>query len=297
MNEGALPEELAQYENWTSSNRAGGQYLKRHLEPKGSEPSAVSKDEDPFTYVSEGSAELFRGGVKISLSYLPMNRDTVTDQVISAVIGDPPDDSPLSGKPLDNYHAEMEQWKVLTDFQLSLDSNGVAKTLKFAEILPDGYTVVFNPSLPSTFGEIRRRSKTILLTGDLTQQEAILSLLHECGHGVDLERFDGTDFDQSTRDSYSKLRLYNQAPGLLGVVEPKNGAMILRAERSAWAFALAKIKPFLAKEETADWLTRQKLREVVHKEFLQSYSKKIRENVKFTSQLQRMLRELFGRYL
>lgn len=140
--------------------------------------------------------------------------------------------------------------RILTHFELEAKGN----KLDITSLLPPNYRIIYKPSANIDQSGCIRKDKTILLGGDLTSLETVLTALHEVGHAVEWESLTSQDQNKIEID-YSKYveSLTRQALAELDLAKmhrpgDRSIETVLRLERNAWSFALRKIAPLIGND-------------------------------------------------
>lgn len=122
--------------------------------------------------------------------------------------------------------------------------------------IPEGYQLFFCPTDVLHYGSILHEQKKIYIIGNLASPISLVILLHEAGHGWDVQELEDPGSSKLTDDHEFALQ-----------------AEKIRRERAASAFALKTLRPFLSKEQRADAINY--LKHIA----LKSYNDKAREMI------------------
>ncbi len=282
MSEQKMPDdESVKYSSWTADDQKPDRnYLRDRLEPrmtrqerKDVDERAVALKESSIDYDERGNAEVEHGDVKISISYAPIDL-SLPHELVCNMTG-----NALTSDPVNLMYAS--DWRVVTDFSITRES----EALSLDDILPAGYTVAFKPEGSGYAIRKLDNCHSIMVYGDLTSPGGIMSLLHAAGLVHSEARLSETELGQGVHKKFAQGESLTR----------EEWAILLKSERSAWAYALTKIHPFLSRESSSGWLTRDDARLIAHKIALQQNSDYIREETSLLHHLKRTIDELFGR--
>ncbi|OGD62537.1 hypothetical protein A2215_00715 [Candidatus Berkelbacteria bacterium RIFOXYA2_FULL_43_10] len=130
--------------------------------------------------------------------------------------------------------------KILSTYSIEHENN----SLSVDELLPNGYRIVCVPELKGG-GLLDADGKFILVSKEVFNFETIMELLHEIGHAVVFESLDRAEREEALTDQAR----FVDAMVSGGEIDEDTLARCLNGERSAWAFALKKIKVLLGHSE------------------------------------------------
>lgn len=207
-------------------------YISRVIEPSDRKDSSLEDERGmlrsfyfqkpigEIQYSESGGATVERDGLTLHLNYRGL------DNII--------DKPQIEAK--ERLTAYNKGYRKLTGFSLA-DNSG--NELHLSDLVPDEWSLIFNPESPryELAGLANIRNKTILINGDLSIPEAILTAIHERGH---IEKLSGKDPDE-LKEAMEK---YFACESLTNVPSTEDLAYHLREERDAWAYAANVIRPF-----------------------------------------------------
>lgn len=133
----------------------------------------------------------------------------------------------IKGLSSDDIDNEINYWKFVDSLKFIIDG----KELDLLKLVPNSYNVFFKPSSAEIHGAVMR-SKDIFISADIATPVGIATLMHEIGHIVD----------------NIKLKVSNLSD-LTDGEQYYNIAEKVRKERSANAYALKAVRPFLSTTE------------------------------------------------
>ena len=257
-----MPEDLSTTEefiDWTASQKSDNEdvaYLAKNTYDRPEafldfdELNKIRKPIKKINYENSGDEEIERGKTDLSFSYTKLDSNFGQQMFQLEVASE-----------------KLEDWRVLSSYSLC-EENSV---LDIPSLLPEGWSVLFKPDCKIDKDSANFVSKTIFLTGDPAAPATLLALLHEIGH---------TQILFGTKDAISeKYGEQNWASeGDAGKL--KDLANHLRNERDSWAFALAKLKPFIGKsEENNSFINISQVKNFIHNHCLRSYTQEAREEI------------------
>ena len=160
---------------------------------------------------------------------------------------------------------------VQTITALTIQGENVDKQINLSDIVPSGYTVLYKQSKDSKGSMCIFGDKTIIMRSNLASLSGILTLLHETGHARRSIYMD----EQGDKKTIRLLEKATMKKGLPFTTSEEFEA-VLTEERSAWAFALEQIHPFI-NAGSHSLLTSANIRTFVHLHALRSYNMSISE--------------------
>lgn len=163
-----------------------------------------------------------------------------------------------------------EDIKIITELKLSttVSNGGSKKEFSFSEELPQQWKCYYIPYpefIAETLGD------KVVIFGDFSKPYEVLALLHELGHVKDFEKMDKDNLQKSIEDTRQINFEEND-------IQPEQAERRFKLERSAWAYALSKIRPFLGKSNSGLFTVSQ-VREYVDNYSLGSYSRGLSERL------------------
>lgn len=160
---------------------------------------------------------------------------------------------------------------ILKEFTLENGNN----RLDLRNIFPDG-RIYFNFSKPFTTlsSAFNPSQNMVALTKDPLTSEGLLALFHEIGHYQDEQRGETLVAHSFSNNQNSHFDPYDVGALIpVGYFKEDRQAKKLKAERSAWAFTLSNLRPYL-KDLGINY---EDVKQFIHNYCLQSYSDVIRE--------------------
>lgn len=148
---------------------------------------------------------------------------------------------------------------------LAIRNTRTGGALSLDEKIPYKVKVLLFPhNLGESDGYFDPSSGLVLITGDLTVPETIITLLHELGHGYDFWR---QHPEESEADFLARSRYYASKMSGKPQMTRQQAGLILRSERVAWAYTVKKMRQLFPK-----LVKRKILRKIIHQRDLHSYS-------------------------
>lgn len=168
--------------------------------------------------------------------------------------------------------ARREDWRILNRFIVHNKKTNIE--IDLLEDLPDQFQILFSPFSKRNNGSARIEDSRCLIWNDISTIDGILTTLHEIGHCVDYKK---------TPDWEKWLET-----NIDNAVDKDELNLVLLKERSAWAYALNKIRPLLI---SGAFPKNEILKNIHGKEGLLSYCQTIREILEATDEIGQTKRE------
>ncbi|MCX6720921.1 MAG: hypothetical protein NTW11_03910 [Candidatus Staskawiczbacteria bacterium] len=204
-------------------------YLRRLLDPA---EDFISLDElERATPIKESLGRLDKPLAEVKYNdegEVRINNDNINFRfVYSRVDEDKRDgiEEYLSKIPHKKQQNDIGNWRNLDQMFFNIDGADV----NLLDVLPNGYKVLFCPEPGTIHGATDEKDKVIKVLGDIVTPRAIIIMLHEIGHTIDLANENRLKFDLSKKN-------YDVAE-------------MIRRERTATAFAFKALKPFLKDQQ------------------------------------------------
>jgi hypothetical protein len=165
------------------------------------------------------------------------------------------------------YDTNPEHYLRLTKFELINKDNNFAFDLKSEQ--KDPFVIVWkNQKKHEVEGQVLHKLNLIELSSNPSSPQSVLTLFHELGHLNDKEM-------TGDMDRLFDLRYKNiMAGGDDQKIAKEQDAILIKQERTAWAYALKKIKPAIASLDIPD----ESLDKFVHDFTMGSHCKSMQED-------------------
>ncbi len=163
----------------------------------------------------------------------------------------------------DSASLDVKTWRQLDELVFK-DRDGKATNL--LTIAPESFQVFFCPTAEKMHGAVNTKDRVVYILGDILTPESISTLMHEVGHLWDVAKLKEHGVERLVTKSWNGR---------------DDNAELIRRERTATAFAIQKMRPFLKGQMKKDITNHLKAYA------LQSYYARVREAVAFTRVLEK----------